>query len=102
MTETTASASSLMQINNNTDTPHTAECWQGSNLPWQSMTLDQFLEHLAERNGETWVFANGQRYTGNPFLDPSAQLTDAVWETIDTVHIFPAMVGGPLPEEEST
>ena len=100
MTETTTG--SLMQTNSSTDTPYTVECYLGSHLnPHVAlMTLKQFLEHLAERN-DVWAFGFGRDHISSLLLDP-AQLTDAVWETIDTVHIFPAMVGGPLPEEEST
>ena len=79
-----------MQTNSNTDTSHTAECWLGSHLdPHVAiMTLEQFLEHLAERNG-VMVFATAPETY--PIQHP-LQLTDAVWETIDTVHIGPAFL----------
>ena len=109
MTETTASASSLMQIDNNTDTPHTADVWLGSlytavrDLPsYSQMTLEQLLEHLAEMGTDgVWVFAFGRE---TPFYGPidPAQLTDAVWETIDTVRIGPVLVGGSKAHKEET
>jgi hypothetical protein len=70
---------------------HTAECWLGSfqNPHVAIMTLEQFLEHLAERNGVT-VWASAPEVY--PIQHP-LQLTDAVWETIDTVHIGCAFVG---------
>lgn len=91
-----------MQTNNNTDTSHTTECWLGSHLnPHVAlMTLEQFLEHLAERNGVV-VFASGPETPFYP-VDP-AQLTDDVWETMDTVRIGPAFVlGSEAHKEEST
>ena len=96
MAETTASASSLMQTNSNTDTSHTAECYIYAglsvhlNLPSPTqMTLKQ-LEHFAERN-DVMVFASGPE-TPQSIVDP-AQLTDAVWEMIDRVSIGPRIVG---------
>ena len=95
------------QTNNNTDTPHTADVSLGSlytavrDLPSHSqMTLEQFLEHLAEMDGG-WVFAFGRE---TPFYGPidPAQLTDAVWETIDTVRIGPVLVGGSKAHKEET
>ena len=98
MTETTASTSSLMQTNtnSNTDTPHTAECCIAGGLSFHlnlpsptQMTLQQ-LEHFAERN-DVMVFASGPE-TPQSIVDP-AQLTDAVWEMIDRVSIGPRIVG---------
>ena len=105
MAETTASASSLMQTNSNTDTSHTAECYIYAglsvhlNLPSpMQMTLKQ-LEHFAERYS-VWVFASGPETPSHIIPDP-AQLTDAVWETIDTVRIGPTLVGGSVTEGDS-
>ena len=89
--------SSLMQIDNNTDTLHTAKCYLGSHLYPNDvalMTREQFLEYLAERD-DIWAFGNGQ------LLVPE-QLTDALWETIDTVHIGPALVGDSKAHKEET
>ena len=107
MTETTASTSSLMQTNtnSNTDTPHTAECCIAGGLSFHlnlpspmQMTLKQ-LEHFAERYS-VWVFASGPETPSHIIPDP-AQLTDAVWETIDTVRIGPTLVGGSVTEGDS-
>ena len=64
------------------------------------MTLEQFLEHLVEMDG-VWVFASGPETSVPAPIDP-AQLTDAVWETIDKVRVCPAfMLGREAHKEES-
>ena len=114
MAETTASTSSLMQeykieayrldlitmlsyTTNTGDVPTTVEIpdsfgYSEYRLNKQD-TLD-LLERL-ELDGSRWIFASGQ------MMQPS-QLAEADWETVGTVRIVPALVGGRVTEGDST
>jgi hypothetical protein len=99
MAETTASTSSLMHTNsddigNELTTVEVADSHGYSEYKLNKHDTLDLLERITV-NRNVWIFAGGQQ------MQPT-QLADADWQKIGTVRITPPLVGGPLPEEEST
>ena len=60
-----------------------------------ALELTQSQTMAVVEAGDNWIFASGQ------MMQPS-QLAEADWETVGTVRLVPALVGGRVTEGDST
>ena len=98
MTETTASASSLMQTNSDDMENELATIQVPDHHGFSEYRLDKhdtldLIEQIIRDQGTTWVFAGGQ------MMQPE-QLAEATFATIGVIRITPGLVGVMRKEEE--